>query len=130
MVAFLELHDARIGMIRVESSGAIEIEFKHISGHFPTPAGGAETWSCTATLRLQGSSRFAIDGAPAARDYVTEGVIRDALGQPIELPAVMSSRFGAGSLEFLFAGSGSRISATFAELTIDGLQRSRVLEER
>jgi hypothetical protein len=128
MGAVLELHDARIKRVRIESDGIIGIDFAHICGRFPTVSAGPETWSCTATICISGSSRFTVEGTLAPRDYVSHGSIFDTLGRAFELPASTEAHCGPGTIDILLAGSGSRISGSYASLALERIERIRLLD--
>jgi hypothetical protein len=88
-IAFVELHDARVGGLTLKSGGGGVLGFSHIAVYIEQSVDRYDVWSYHAELLLDGIQQLSLDGLPAEREYVMDGSVLDADGRAIELAAAL-----------------------------------------
>jgi hypothetical protein len=90
-LAYVELHDARLGSFTVQNGGSGVLSFSHICVFVEKSFERYDDWSYRADLLLQGIEQLSLDRIleKERSDYVYDGSIIDNDGREIELASAI-----------------------------------------
>jgi hypothetical protein len=126
-IAYVELHDGRVGGVTLQSGGLGTVDLAHVVAYCQVDHERYDVWSYRAALHFRGITGVELTGALDQAEFVLDGTILNDGGQSIELTALLVER-PIQSVELYF-GSGARLCmrATYARLEL--LEPLRKLEQ-
>jgi hypothetical protein len=126
-VAFIDLHDARLRALSLQSDGAGSITFDHLSVFVEVSKDKYDVWSYRAYLLLQGVKRLSLDRGLDFSEYVSDGRLIDTHGRQIN-PASMLDWTPAAEVE-LTLSSGGKLSLLVSRARFDLTEAVNKMEE-
>lgn len=127
-VALVELHDARIGYVRVDIGRGGCVHFEHLDVFVRKGDDLYDVWSCGADLCMEGISLTSISGEQPLDAYVSEGACHDSAGNDVAIEALLRAEPTARRLRLVLSGDVS-IDLRFARAWIERLTFESKLEE-
>src|SRR5215471_1724705 len=101
----IEFHDAILDRLTWQQGG-VTLVFSHIAVYFSVGEQRYEIWSCRASLKVAEVTRLEIRGTITDKDWVSDGELRDQLGNLIE-PEQLRTEQTISKMELVFTNSGA-----------------------